>query len=87
MLVGYDLNKPVKDYPKLIDKLKRYPGYWHYLDSTWLVRTDLTHKQVRDQLKTLIDADDELLVVDVTGDAAAWTGFSEKAGQWIKDHL
>jgi hypothetical protein len=39
MLVGYDLNKPAQDYPKLIEKLKNFSAWWHHLDSTWLVRT------------------------------------------------
>jgi hypothetical protein len=38
-------------------------------------------------LKLLIDSNDELLVIDVTGDAAAWSGFAPKAGEWLKGHL
>lgn len=87
MLVGYDLNRTGQNYNDLIDRLKQYPNWWHHLDSTWLIKTDNDHKEVRDTLKALIDANDELLVIDVTGDAAAWAGFSDKGGTWIRANI
>lgn len=88
MLVGYDLNRPGQNYGDLIDRLKEFPGWWHHLDSTWIVKTDKTHVQVRDELKQhLLDSNDELLVVDITGDAAAWCGFSDRASTWLKSNL
>ena len=87
LMVGYDLNKAGQNYDDLIKRLKQYDKWWHSLDSTWLIRTEDSHITVRDTLKQLVDTNDELLVVDVTGDAAAWTGFSDKAGKWIKENL
>lgn len=87
MLVGYDLNKPSQDYDKLIAVLKDYPNWWHHLDSTWFIKTNDSNITVRDHLKQFIDASDKLLVVDVTSDAAAWTGFNEKGSEWIKSNL
>lgn len=87
LLVGYDLNRPGQGYAQLIDALKAMPLWWHYLDSTWLVRTEETPVQLRDRLGPLVDSGDELLVVDVTSRAAAWSGFSETAGEWIRTNL
>ncbi len=87
ILVGYDLNKPGKDYATLIARLKSYGTWWHHLDSTWLLKTSLTAVQVRDQLKLLMDSSDELLVINVTGDAAAWNGFNQKGSDWLKQNL
>lgn len=85
LLIGYDLNKN-KDYPALHDAIKALGGaWWHHLDSTWLVRTSQTASQARDALKQLIDADDELLVIDVTGDSRAWKGFNDKGSEWLKN--
>lgn len=86
LLVGYDLNKPTKDYSTLIERLRKFGTWWHHLDSTWLVRTELTPVQVRDELRRLIDADDELLVIDVSGRASAWAGFNQKGSQWLRDY-
>lgn len=85
ILVGYDLNKPVQNYDGLIDKLKGYGAWWHHLDSTWLLKTSKEPTEVRNDLQALIDEDDELLVIDVTGDARAWRGFSESGSKWLKE--
>jgi hypothetical protein len=86
-LVGYDLNKSGQDYGELIDTLKGFGTYWHHLDSTWIIESDLSHTEIRDLLKAHIDANDELLVVNITDDAAAWAGFNAKGSKWLKDHL
>lgn len=87
ILVAYDLNRPGQLYPALYEALKAVPLWWHYLDSTWLLRTDESAVQVRDRLMQHVDANDELLVVDVTSPEAAWSGFDERASQWIRDNV
>jgi hypothetical protein len=88
LLVAYDLNRPGQNYDTLIAKIKELAnGYWHELDSTWLVRADMTPSDMRDQLRMHIDAGDELLVMDVTGDLAAWAGFSKVGSEWILKYL
>lgn len=87
MLVGYDLNQPGQNYPGLHEALKAVPLWWHYLDSTWLLRTEESAVQLRDRLSRHIDVGDELLVIEVTNPEAAWSGFDERASQWIRDNL
>lgn len=87
LLISYDLNRPHQDYPKLLDKLRSYGTYWHHLDSLWIIKTSESAKEMRDVLKAFIDSNDELLVVNITGDPAAWTGFSDRASKWLKDNL
>lgn len=87
LLVEYDLTKPSQDYTKLIEQLKSFGPWWHGLDSTWIVRTELTTVQLRDALKPYIDSSDRLLVLDVTGDAGAWSNFSKKTSDWLLDQL
>jgi hypothetical protein len=87
LLVGYDLNKPGKDYAPLIARLRELGTWWHHLDSTWLVRTNLSVVEIRDNLRKLMDSSDELLVIDVTGDAAAWAGIKKSGSDWLLEHL
>lgn len=87
LLIGYDLKTPGKDYTDLWNKVKNLGAWWHNLDSTWIVRCDKTPVQVRDELLSVMDKNDELLVVDITGDAAAWRGFNESGSKWLKDNL
>lgn len=88
LLIGYDLNRPGQNYPELFDAIKALgTTWWHHLDSTWIVVANLTPVQVRDRLGRHLDAGDELLVMDVSGDAAAWKGFDERGSQWLRDNL
>ena len=79
-LIGYDLNKQGQNYEVLIEKIKAIGSWWHCLDSTWIVKSDYSAVQIRDFLKQFIDANDELLVVLLSGEAA-WTGFSDECSQ------
>lgn len=89
LLVGYDLNRTGQEYAKVIEYLEGYGTYWHHLDSTWLIKTSKSCADVIDEMraKKLIDSNDEILVVNITGDNAAWYGFSEKGSAWLKKNL
>ncbi len=84
-LIAYDLNSPHQDYSALIDAIKALGPWWNHLDSTWLVKSPMSTAQIRDRLATVLDPDDELLVIEVTGRARAWRGFSSRANRWIQD--
>ncbi|AYA02261.1 SinR family protein [Acinetobacter sp. WCHAc010034] len=86
-MIGYDLNKSGKNYSGLTEKIKEISGtWWHHLDSTWIVKSEKSAVEIRDLLSPFIDADDELLVAGLSGDAA-WKGFNSKGSEWIKKHL
>ncbi len=89
LLVGYDLNKTGQNYKELIEFLKSDVNWWRHLDSTWLIKTEKSAKTLRDEIVVAgyVDANDELLVIDVTSDAAAWHGFNDKGSKWLKDNL
>jgi hypothetical protein len=40
-----------------------------------------------DQLKPFISSDDQLLVVDITGDTAEWSGLNETGSTWLKNNV
>lgn len=85
-LISYDLNRPRQNYPDLIDAIKDLGPWCRPLASLWLVISNLTVQELLHTLQPHIDANDELLVVDVTGDAAGWTGLSEEASNWLRDN-
>jgi hypothetical protein len=67
ILISYDLNRAGQDYDALISGIQSLGVWWHCLDSTWIVITQMTSVQVCDTLAPLIDHNDELLVVDISG--------------------
>jgi hypothetical protein len=51
-LISYDLNRPGQGYARLYDGIKELGAWWHYLDSTWLVDTNLTSSQIFERLRS-----------------------------------
>ncbi|WP_333770430.1 hypothetical protein [Streptomyces sp. IBSBF 2435] len=88
-MIGYDLNRPGQKYEALADQIKKISNgtWWHKLDSTWFIRTELNSAQVCKSLQPYVDGNDELLVINVTGDSAAWIGFDSQASDWLKNNL
>jgi hypothetical protein len=70
-LISYDLDKPGQDYSPLVRELERL-GADKILYSEWVIRTTWSAVQLRDHLMAFVDANDMLLVVGLTGEAA-WT--------------
>jgi hypothetical protein len=87
IMVGYDLRKPGRDYNTLIEYLKGLGGWWHCLDSTWLIQTGMAVSELRDRLATLIDANDSVLVLNIATKAWANAGMSAKCTDWLRSNL
>lgn len=87
-MVGYDLNRPHQNYAELIQAIKDASNgsWWHHLDSTWIIRSELSAVQIRDRLTPHIDSNDEILVATLTGEAA-WRGFNTPGSEWLKNNL
>ena len=86
-LIGYDLNKDGKNYKDLIATIEATFGtWWHHLDSTFIVKSDMTCIQIRDLLGKHIDGNDELLVVQLSG-VGAWKGFNQQGSDWLTNNL
>lgn len=87
ILVSYDLMSPGQDYSKLGAHLRSYPGYIKPLESLWFLKTSYSASKVRDRVKNYVDSNDRLMVIDVTGDSAAWYNLSDRHSLWLKENL
>ncbi len=85
LLVSYDLKKPGKDYSDLYQTLKKAKKWWHYLDSTWLLVTDLSPKAWLEKIKPAIDENDFVLIIQVTNNYSGW--LPKEAWEWIRDNI
>lgn len=85
-LIGYDLMKQWQDYDVLIEEIKKIGNWWHSLDSTWIIKTNLNSIQIRDRLIPKIDNNDKLLVVRLK-EEAAWIGFKKECSDCLKNNL
>ena len=85
-LITYDLKNPGKNYNELYDAIKQLGrAWWHYMDSVWLVQTQLSVDDCNNSLRPFIDNNDFIFVVDITNQARqGW--LPEKAWNWIREH-
>ena len=44
--ISYDLKKPDRDYSGLYEAIKSFESWWHYLESTWIIKTEKTPKEI-----------------------------------------
>ena len=73
-LVTYDLNHADEvDYNKLYDAIKEYDSAKKICESTWLVVSDDSCVEIRDNLKKYMHSKDRIFVNKITNIEAAWS--------------
>jgi hypothetical protein len=69
--ISYDLDRPGRDYSKLLNRLKDFDAV-NVLVSDWILRNDtISPAALRDDLARFLEAEDRIIVVEVH-DRAAW---------------
>lgn len=70
-LISYDLEQPpaARDYEPLMNRLREH-GAHRVLYSEWVLETNWTHTQIRDDLKRFMLPHDRILVVTIAAPAA-----------------
>lgn len=83
ILISYDLRVPGKNYNALYETIKSAKTWWHYLESTWIIKTDENIETWNDKLLQHLDENDRLFVVDITNQPHnGW--LPQKAWDWLK---
>ncbi|MFK4530450.1 hypothetical protein ABIF90_008431 [Bradyrhizobium japonicum] len=88
ILIAYDIHPATGPaYDNLVQAIQSMGAWWHHLETVWIVRSDKTPEEIRDVLKVYVGADDQLLVLDISGDRAGWVGVSDAGSRWLKDNI
>jgi hypothetical protein len=88
LLIGYDVHPPEGEaHDALIRAIQSLGTWWHHLETIWIVQCAHTPAEVRDRLKSHLGIDDQLLVIDISGDAAGWIGVNESGSKWLADNI
>lgn len=84
ILVTYDLKQPDRNYDALYTAIKQSGTvWWHYLESVWLIRTEMTPEQCFDRIHPNMDENDSLFIVDISHKPhQGW--LPKDAWEWIK---
>lgn len=84
--VSYDLRQTGEpDYEGLIAELKNSPGWWHNLESTWLISTLESANDVFKRIAPHIRKIDSVLIIEVRDNKAGW--LPKEAWEWINDQV
>ena len=85
-IISYDLSSPGQAYESLLEKIKAYPSWARLGGSAYVIETDQTHIEVRDNLQIVLDSNDKLFVGAVSA-PAAWYGLGDDVSKWLIDRL
>ena len=82
-LITYDLNnKSIKNYESLFVALKSIGPWWHYLESTWIIKTNLTSAQLWNHLAGHVTTTDRMLIVKIDN-FDKWGWLPQDAWNWL----
>lgn len=86
LLISYDIKSVERDevYQRLYETLKGAKGWWHYLESTWILATDLKMEKWHQKVKDLIKSEDRFIIVDITHcHPNGW--LPRRAWEWLRE--
>jgi hypothetical protein len=84
-LINYDLRKQ-RDKNSLQEQIRRYGICHQVFDSSWVIASDKSITQIRDELAKYINRHDRLLVARLHGEAA-WRRLEVELSLWLKIQL
>ena len=65
-LITYDLkNKHISNYEQLFLNIKKLGPWWHYLESTWIIKSELSANDIWNSLKGSILSNDYILIIEI----------------------
>ena len=84
--ISYDLSEPGRNYDKLIDLIKSEYAWAKIGYSAFIVKSSVSHTELRDKLKQALDSNDKLFVGAISA-PAAWYGLPDEVSKWLNNNL
>lgn len=85
-VISYDLVKPTQRYEELINAIKQYPNWACLGGSAYLIESNDSHVEIRNNLGRFVDGNDKLFVGHISA-PAAWKGYGDEVSKWILSKL
>lgn len=85
--IHYYLTTPGGDYASLGEYIESLGSWAHIHESLWLVRTNKSVAEVRDELASRMRSTDRVVVFSVTADSWASFNIGGDVAEWIHEHL
>ncbi len=88
-LISYDLGVPEthSDYVRLSERLKSLYVTWaRPVKSVWIIKSDKDAMIIRDEIKTVLDSNDKLIVVEMSGNWGTYN-VNKEVTEWMKNNI
>lgn len=86
-LITYDLINPGQKYKELHELIKSYGTWCHPQESTWLVVTYQSSKEIYDKISKVCDGNDNVIIMRVTKDYYGSIPDGEQIWNWIEESI
>jgi hypothetical protein len=89
-LISYDLGVPEthSDYTTLSNHIKHLynSGWARPVKSVWIIKSDNDAGKIRDEIKAVLDNNDKLVVVELSGNWGTYN-ISKEVTDWMKENI
>ena len=84
-LIVVDLINTTHDYAHLYNAIKQFGAWWHYLNNSWIVRTQQQLDLMVETLRAHIAQGDHFMIVDISNmPRNGW--MPRDAWEWLRNH-
>jgi len=84
LVVSYELHKPDQNYDTVIARIKTLGSWARVHRSVWYVKSACTAKDAATQIWAVMDANDSLIVLDLSNNTAAWMKLDPQVSQFLQ---
>lgn len=86
--VNYDLNQSGQHYSELIEFLEAEDHGWAKpLKSSYFIESSMTASELLDAVMRRVDSNDQVVVVEVSGQSWAGYGMPSDVGAWMERNI
>lgn len=85
LLITIDKNTFLKNYDALHNSIMTADKWWHHMNNTWLIKTDLTPTEWYNKLHHFITVKDRLMIIEVKANYQGW--LKQEAWDWLKERF
>lgn len=86
IIISYTLKQPIDQYKKLFYQIKKSTKWSHFVDSTWIIKSEFNSEYWSEKLTPLVYETDTLMVLDVK--VKDINGYlTEKSWNWLEKNI
>ena len=86
-IITYQLDNYKAIYPHISEKIKSYGKWAKPFNRTWIVKTDKSAVELREELSSIINRKGSILVMEVSGSAWATSCVNAKVNEWLHENV